>query len=102
VAVRALPEALDASTDAEALLGDLARDLDRIGASERLAGARDALLARIACHGAVRSGDPLTAEEMQRAVADLDEIPFAATCPHGRPLLFEIARSEIARRVGRG
>jgi len=101
VAVRALPAALDVTTDVDVLLGDLARDLDRLGTSERLAAARDALLARIACHGAVRAGDPLTLEEMQRAVAALDEIPFAATCPHGRPLLFEIGRSELARRVGR-
>ena len=82
--------------------GDLARDLDRLGTtSERLAAARDALLARIACHGAVRAGDPLTLEEMQRAVAAPTRFRAAATCPHGRPLLFEIGRSELARRVGR-
>jgi DNA mismatch repair protein MutL len=101
VAVRALPASLDVTTDVEVLLADLARDLERLGASERLAAARDALLARIACHGAVRAGDPLTLEEMRGVVADLDGIPFAATCPHGRPLLFEVNRSEIARRVGR-
>lgn len=101
VAVRALPASLDVTTDVEVLLADLARDLERLGASERLAAARDSLLARIACHGAVRAGDPLTVEEMRGVVADLDSIPFAATCPHGRPLLFEITRSEIARRVGR-
>jgi DNA mismatch repair protein MutL len=101
VAVRALPAALDVSTDAESLLADLARDLDRLGASERLAAARDTLLARVACHGAVRAGDSLVPEEMRRVVSELDEIPFAATCPHGRPLLFEITRGEIARRVGR-
>jgi DNA mismatch repair protein MutL len=101
VAVRALPASLDVTTDVEVLLADLARDLERLGASERLAAARDALLARIACHGAVRAGDPLTLEEMRGVVADLDGIPFAATCPHGRPLLFEVTRSEIARRVGR-
>jgi DNA mismatch repair protein MutL len=101
VVVRALPAALDVTTDAAGLLSDLARDLDRLGASERLAAARDTLLARVACHGAVRAGDSLTREEMQRVVAELDEIPFAATCPHGRPLLFQITRAEIARRVGR-
>jgi DNA mismatch repair protein MutL len=101
VAVRALPAALDVTTDVEGLLVDLARDLERLGASERLAAALDTLLARVACHGAVRAGDPLTPEEMKRVVAELDEIPFAATCPHGRPLLFEITRNEIARRVGR-
>jgi len=41
----------------------------------------------------------LTLAEMQQLVADLDTIPFAATCPHGRPLIAPIPRSEIERRV---
>jgi DNA mismatch repair ATPase MutL len=38
---------------------------------------------------------------MRHLVADLDTIPFAATCPHGRPLLAEISHAEVARRVRR-
>ncbi len=101
VIVRTWPAALDVSCDAEALLADLARDLGEIGATERGEAARDALLARIACHGAVRLGDPLELREMQSLLTDLDTIPFAATCPHGRPVLAELSRSEIARRVRR-
>ncbi|HQQ76276.1 MAG TPA: ATP-binding cassette domain-containing protein [Thermoanaerobaculia bacterium] len=59
----------------------------------------DALLARVACHGAVRFGDPLQRAEMTGLLADLDTIPFAATCPHGRPLLIELTRAELQRRV---
>ena len=101
VLLRALPVALDVATDAERLLADLARDLDEIGASEQMATARDAMLARVACHGAVRFGDPLERAEMAALLGDLDTIPFAATCPHGRPLLIELSRSELQRRVRR-
>lgn len=104
VMLRALPATLDVSTDAEVLLADLARDLGQAGlagGAERIVAARDTLLARVACHGAVRVGDPLVPAEMQRLVADLDSIPFAATCPHGRPLMAELPRSEIERRVRR-
>jgi DNA mismatch repair protein MutL len=101
VLLRALPAALDVATDAERLLADLAADFGHVGASEQMASARDALLARIACHGAVRAGDPLERQEMVRLLADLDTIPFAATCPHGRPLLVEIERGELLRRVRR-
>ncbi|HYC23583.1 MAG TPA: DNA mismatch repair endonuclease MutL, partial [Candidatus Bathyarchaeia archaeon] len=101
VVVRAIPAALDVTTDAATLLADLAADLAALGVSERLAAARDTLFARIACHGAVRAGDPLVGEEMTRLVRDLDTIPFAATCPHGRPLLVELSRGELARRVRR-
>lgn len=99
--VRAIPATLDVSTNADSLLEEVAGDLAEVGVSERLASARDALHARVACHGAVRVGDPLTTEEMQRLVADLDTIPFASTCPHGRPLLIQLERREIERRVGR-
>jgi DNA mismatch repair protein MutL len=101
VLLRALPVARVVATDAERLLADLAQDLDEIGASEQMATARDALLARVACHGAVRAGAPLERAEMVALLADLDTIPFAATCPHGRPLLIELERSELQRRVRR-
>ena len=99
ILLRAIPVALDVATDAECLLVDMARDLEQIGSSEQMATARDALLARVACHGAVRFGDPLQRAEMTGLLADLDTIPFAATCPHGRPLLIELTRAELQRRV---
>lgn len=102
VVLRALPASLDVSTDVEVLLAELAREfgeLGREGPRERILAARDTLLARVACHGAVRVGEALTLAEMQQVVADLDTIPFAATCPHGRPLIAPIPRSEIERRV---
>jgi len=99
--VRAIPASLDVTTDARELLERVAADLADVGVSERLASAQDVLAARIACHGAVRVGDPLSVDEMTRLVADLDTIPFASTCPHGRPLLIQLDRSEIERRVGR-
>jgi DNA mismatch repair protein MutL len=99
--VRALPAALDVGTDPEVLLAEVAADLGAGGSGERLAAARDALLARIACHGAVRFGQTLAREEMVGILLDLDTIPFAATCPHGRPLMIELPRAEMARRVRR-
>jgi len=101
LAVRAIPACLDVATDPRELLEGLAADLGEVGVSDRLASAHDALTARVACHGAVRVGEPLSAEEMVRLVADLDTIPYASTCPHGRPLLIQLERSEIERRVGR-
>lgn len=99
--VRTLPAALDVSTDPEVVLAELAADLLEIGASDRLEEARDALLARIACHGAVRAGAALGTEAMAAILRDLDTIPYAATCPHGRPVLVDWSRGEIARGVRR-
>jgi DNA mismatch repair protein MutL len=40
----------------------------------------------LACRSAIKAGAALKAEEMQALLAQLDELPVSATCPHGRPL----------------
>ena len=57
---------------------------------------------RAACHGAVRAGQTLTAEQMQTLLRQLDECGNLSHCPHGRPtwLRYDIAMIERAfRRV---
>ncbi len=59
-------------------------------------------LATMACHGAVRAGDPLAPEQARAILEALDEVDeFAAHCPHGRPILERIPFEVLARRVGR-
>jgi DNA mismatch repair protein MutL len=71
------------------------------GASVRLLEAADKLFASLACHGARRAGDVLPPGE-QRALLDaLDAIPWAPTCPHGRPVAIPLSLAEIERRFGR-
>jgi DNA mismatch repair protein MutL len=67
----------------------------------RLLEAADQLFASLACHGARRAGDVLPPGE-QRALLDaLDAIPWAPTCPHGRPVAIPLPLAEIERRFGR-
>ena len=104
VAVRAIP-ALLTGHDPVSLLRDLADQLD--GARSGGAGAlrdpdaADALFASLACHAARRAGERLEPREQQALLAALDTIPFAPTCPHGRPVAVPIGRSELERRFGR-
>jgi DNA mismatch repair protein MutL len=107
VVVRAVP-ALLAERDPLGGLRSLAEQL-RAGpggsaslrAGTRWLDAADRLFASLACHAARRAGEVLAPPE-QRALADaLDAIPWAPTCPHGRPVAVPIATSEIARRFGR-
>lgn len=99
-AVRAVP-ALLRRVSPERLLRDLLSELSRAG--ERAFGdAIDMALATMACHGAIRAGDPLSLPECQAlldALARIDD--FGGHCPHGRPIVFEIPFAELARKVGR-
>jgi DNA mismatch repair protein MutL len=60
-----------------------------------------ALSKTVACHGAVRAGQPLTPEEIRKLLQDLDRTRVSATCPHGRPLWWKLTLKEIARLFAR-
>ena len=58
VTVREVPAVLGGG-DVEGLTRDVLADLSEFGASERLTGNRDDVLAAMACHGSVRANRPL-------------------------------------------
>ena len=60
-----------------------------------------AVAASIACHSAVRAGQPLGAQEMEALSSALlaDDIP--QHCPHGRPTMLRVTTSALEREFGR-
>jgi len=107
VAIRAVPELL-AERDPAGLVRGLAEELHEGGgatealrARTRILDSADHLFATMACHAARRAGEVLVEAE-QRALLDaLDAIPWAPTCPHGRPVAVRMSLGEIERRFGR-
>lgn len=51
----------------------------------------------MACHGAVRAGQRLQDAEMRALLRDLARTPRPFTCPHGRPVLVNVALSDIEK-----
>ncbi len=114
VMVRAIP-ALLAGRDPAPLVRELANELanapsDAAGSADatlardsdtRLLAAVDHAFATLACHSARRAGDHLEAGEQQQILNDLDTIPWAPTCPHGRPVAVAYGLEEIERRFSR-
>lgn len=100
VIVRSVP-ALLAHMDPAELVRDLAEELVEVERSEGLDRAAERIFARMACHTAVRVGQSLTAEEIRALLRSMDEIDFAAHCPHGRPTFLIWPRSEIERMFRR-
>ncbi len=105
VLVRALPALLD-NPDPACLLRDLAEELaeDELAAAaqaDSLTGRLDAVIARMACHGSIRAGRRLQAEEMDHLLRAMEATPRAATCSHGRPTYLKLSRAEIERLFGR-
>ncbi|MEO0004733.1 MAG: DNA mismatch repair endonuclease MutL [candidate division WOR-3 bacterium] len=61
----------------------------------------DDLAKLIACKGAIKAGQRLTAEEMQSLINRLFACQEPYFCPHGRPVIIKITLEDLERRFGR-
>ena len=59
------------------------------------------LLSLMACHSAVRSGDPLTPEEIAALIAQRQVADDTHHCPHGRPTSLLFSRHELDKQFRR-
>jgi DNA mismatch repair protein MutL len=99
--VRAVP-AIFGTRDPGPALERLLRDLkEREAADWAVAGTRDRLAATLACHSAVRAGQPLNVEQMASIVRDVFRTTHPTLCPHGRPTMVRVPREELSRWFGR-
>ncbi len=57
--------------------------------------------AQMACKAAVKAGDVLTVEQMQKILQDLDSVEHRFTCPHGRPTGLLFSLQEIEKKFKR-
>ena len=100
VAVRATPAMLG-EVDVQRMVRDLADEIADTDTVETLKERLDAIAATMACHGSVRSGRRLRAEEMNALLRQMEETPGSGTCNHGRPTYVELKLTDIERLFGR-
>ncbi|MEQ1673152.1 MAG: DNA mismatch repair protein MutL, partial [Hyphomicrobium sp.] len=100
VAVRETP-ALLGDTDIEGLVKDLASEIRELGSTRALKDRLEAIASRMACHGSVRSGRRLTADEMNALLRDMEATPYSGQCNHGRPTYVALKLADIERLFGR-
>ena len=100
VAVRETPAILG-PVNAEAMLKDILDELDDLGSSNLVQARIEAVLSRVACHGSVRSGRGLRADEMNALLREMEATPHSGQCNHGRPTYVELKLADIERLFGR-
>ena len=100
VAVRETPAILG-NIAAKALLCDVLDELAVQDTAPSLRARLDAILSRMACHGSVRSGRQMRAEEMNALLREMEATPLSGQCNHGRPTYVELKLTDIERLFGR-
>jgi DNA mismatch repair protein MutL len=76
-------------------------ELTQSSLSRRLLVPHEAALIMASCKMAVKKGDPLTINEMNRLLRDLSRMKNPFTCPHGRPILLALPHHEMDRKFHR-
>jgi DNA mismatch repair protein MutL len=100
ILVRETP-ALLGDTDVEGLVRDIADDLAETGQTLALRERLAEVCSTMACHGSIRAGRRLTADEMNALLRQMEATPHSGQCNHGRPTYVELKLSDIERLFGR-
>ena len=100
VVVREVP-ALIGNGDTQGLVRDLADELAEWDESSTLRQRLADVCSTLACHGSVRAGRRLNADEMNALLRQMEQTPHAGQCNHGRPTYVELKLADIERLFGR-
>lgn len=96
ILVSAIPRMVS-HKDAIELIREILADLERFGTSAAFNDKLEKLLSRIACHSVVRGVSQLDSRQIRELLSQMDQTDFAASCPHGRPVLHIITLAELQK-----
>lgn len=100
VAVRETPAILG-EVNARSMILDILDELADSGDSNMVQTRIEAILSRVACHGSIRSGRWMKAEEMNALLREMEATSHSGQCNHGRPTYVELKLTDIERLFGR-
>lgn len=63
---------------------------------------RKHMLATMACHSSIRFNRPLSKQEMEQVIRDLQKCEQPYHCPHGRPTVIVMSDSDLRKEFERG
>ncbi|WFE88981.1 DNA mismatch repair endonuclease MutL [Roseibium porphyridii] len=100
IAVRETPAMLG-DMDIQGMVRNLADELAEWDTADGLRDKLDHVAATMACHGSVRAGRRMRAEEMDALLRDMEATPLSGQCNHGRPTWVELKLTDIEKLFGR-
>lgn len=101
VAVQSVPALLGGRANVQKLIRDLVDELTEHGNALGLEERINHILSTMACHGSVRSGRRMNADEMNALLRQMEQTPLSGQCNHGRPTYIELSLADIEKLFGR-
>jgi len=92
-ALRSIPTVLGVA-QGESAFRNILDDLGRMAPSKKLG---LEVIWRVACHTAVRAGEPLSEGQMRQLVSDLMKTESPYTCEHGRPTMIVLSPGDLEK-----
>ncbi len=101
-ALKAVPALIvETGGDPESAFSEVVSLLADPAAAQDPASLVDHMAATLACHASIRAGHRMEAREVTALLEALEQPGPWDHCPHGRPILFRMSRSELERRFHR-
>jgi len=92
-ALRSIPTVMGVA-QGETALRNILGDLAHIAPQKQLG---LEIIWRVACHTAIRAGEPLSEGQMRKLVADLMSTKSPYTCEHGRPTMIVLSPADLEK-----
>lgn len=99
MALRGVPLVFGNPTNSKKLFLDILDNLDS-GTVSNYELQLDRIM-KLACTSAIKANDNLEDIEVDRLIEDLRQTREPFTCPHGRPIIIEMTKSEIEKKFKR-
>ena len=101
IAGQSLPALLGDKPNLQGLINDLVDELAEHGNALSLEERLNHILSTMACHGSIRSGRRMNADEMNALLRQMEQTPLSGQCNHGRPTYIELSLADIEKLFGR-
>lgn len=101
LAVQSIPALLSSKCDIQKLVSDIADEIAEHDNADTLEERLNEILSTMACHGSIRSGRRMNADEMNALLRQMEGTPLSGQCNHGRPTYVTLSLMDIEKLFGR-
>jgi DNA mismatch repair protein MutL len=98
--IRAVPSVFGESVNKSSIY-DIIDELVSMGKTNKERELREKAMAIVACHSAIRGGDELSQSQMKTLIKSLYITKNSTSCPHGRPSILIMSKSDLETKFKR-